>query len=74
MPIVAHHMGQRGLVTVRASRPPRGRGPSRCEQTLVTATGLVWLAAIVWTYVDSRAQFESILDRRLMIWQLRCRS
>ena len=34
--------------------------------TLVTATGLVWLAAIAWTYVDSRAQFESILDRRLM--------
>ena len=38
----------------------------RLFATLVTATGLVWLAAIVWTYVDSRAQFESILDRRLM--------
>jgi two-component system, OmpR family, sensor histidine kinase QseC len=34
--------------------------------TLVTATGLVWFAAIAWTYVESRAQFESILDRRLM--------
>ena len=38
----------------------------RLFATLVTATGLVWLAAIVWTYVDSRAQFENILDRRLM--------
>ncbi len=38
----------------------------RLFATLVTATGLVWFAAIAWAYVDSRAQFEGILDRRLM--------
>ena len=33
---------------------------------LVAATGIVWLAAVAWIYMDSRAQIENILNRRLM--------
>lgn len=32
---------------------------------LVAATGIIWLSAVAWIYVGSRAQLEHVLDTRL---------
>ncbi len=39
---------------------------SRLFTALVVATGIIWMVGAAWIYVDSRARFERILDRRLM--------
>lgn len=39
---------------------------TRLFAVVAAATGVVWLAAAAWLSIDSRARFESILDRRLM--------
>jgi two-component system sensor histidine kinase QseC len=37
----------------------------RLFATLLAATGIVWLAAVIWIYVGSRAEVEQVLDTRL---------
>lgn len=37
----------------------------RLFATLIAATGIVWLAAVVWIYVGSRDEVEHVLDTRL---------
>ena len=32
---------------------------------LITATGIVWLCAVVWIYFGSRSELEHVLDTRL---------
>lgn len=32
---------------------------------LVTATGIIWACAVAWTYFNSRAELEKVLDTRL---------
>lgn len=32
---------------------------------LLAATGIVWLAAVVWIYIESRGEVEQVLDNRL---------
>ncbi len=33
---------------------------------LIATTGVIWLAAVAWTYVDARERVERVLDARLM--------
>ncbi|OKO70434.1 ATP-binding protein [Bradyrhizobium sp. AS23.2] len=37
----------------------------RLFATLLAATGIVWLAAVIWIYVGSRGEVEQVLDTRL---------
>ncbi|KWV45581.1 histidine kinase [Bradyrhizobium macuxiense] len=37
----------------------------RLFATLLAATGIVWLTAVVWIYVGSRGEVEQVLDTRL---------
>jgi two-component system sensor histidine kinase QseC len=37
----------------------------RLFATLIAATGIIWLAAVVWIYVSSRNEVEHVLDTRL---------
>lgn len=37
----------------------------RLFATLLVATGIVWVAAVAWIYVGSRAEVEQVLDNRL---------
>ncbi|WP_454618293.1 ATP-binding protein [Bradyrhizobium cenepequi] len=37
----------------------------RLFSTLLAATGIVWLAAVIWIYIGSRGEVEQVLDTRL---------
>lgn len=37
----------------------------RLFATLLAATGIVWLAAVIWIYIGSRGEVEQVLDTRL---------
>jgi len=39
---------------------------SRLFLILVLSTGLIWLAAVVWIFLSTRAEIETVLDARLM--------
>ena len=38
---------------------------TRLFAILVTATGLIWLCAVAWTYLQAKNEVEHVLDTRL---------
>ena len=40
--------------------------PKRLFIILAVTTSLVWLSAVVWIYLSTRAEVERVLDARLM--------